>query len=620
MELGWELIKEQIFFRKELKERVFWFIKLRWAAVALALLGTLAAHLAHEPLNYRALLVTIGAVLLYNSILAIAGRHLGAERAELRTFFAFAHCQICMDLGALFIVIYLTGGSSSPLIIFLLFHILLAGILLSRRSCFLYAIGVIGVLVSMVWAETVGVIHPDPPPLLAEEGHWVRLGFLASAFMVGAFLITTIAHSLRMKGRELLRVSSELQLTTSRLTALYEMVKEMARQTELQKLMDSATRLGATIMGVKACSIKLLDEEGRYLRFASTYGLSRDYVSKGAIEVEKSPINKRILEGAAYSIGTISRKDYFQYPEDIEREGIASMLCLPLKAGSRVLGVFCVYSDRTYHFREADTSFFSLMTDLTAMAIERLRSELSKTWFFNKAAHQLRAPLHALMSMLRVVKEGYLGPITERQLEVINRCENRLRLMGQLIDDLMRLGERRARRLPLRIEPLHIGDIARRVVSLFAEQAEKKGVSLQLEISDPVPNVLGEEGLLDEVVTNLVSNAVKYTPGGGTVRVSIGKERRAWVKLEVSDTGIGIPKSELPHLFSEFFRASNAREMEEEGTGLGLVIVKEALERLRGSIQVKTKEGEGTTFTCLIPSVLQPMERAGETDGTEERD
>jgi signal transduction histidine kinase len=398
------------------------------------------------------------------------------------------------------------------------------------------------------------------------------------------------------------------------------MVKEMARQTELQKLMDSATRLGATIMGVKACSIKLLDEEGRYLRFASTYGLSRDYVSKGAIEVEKSPINKRILEGAAYSIGTISRKDYFQYPEDIEREGIASMLCLPLKAGSRVLGVFCVYSDRTYHFREADTSFFSLMTDLTAMAIERLRSELSKTWFFNKAAHQLRAPLHALMSMLRVVKEGYLGPITERQLEVINRCENRLRLMGQLIDDLMRLGERRARRLPLRIEPLHIGDIARRVVSLFAEQAEKKGVSLQLEISDPVPNVLGEEGLLDEVVTNLVSNAVKYTPGGGTVRVSIGKEGRAWVKLEVSDTGIGIPKSELPHLFSEFFRASNAREMEEEGTGLGLVIVKEALERLRGSIQVKTKEGEGTTFTCLIPSVLQPMERAGETDGTEERD
>lgn len=115
----------------------------------------------------------------------------------------------------------------------------------------------------------------------------------------------------------------------------------MGVETDPQRLMDSATRLAATIMGVKACSIKLLDEEQRYLRFASTYGLSQDYLSKGAVEVAKSPINKKIIEGAFYAIGSIREKDYFQQPEDIRREGIVSMPCLPLKVEKRILGVFC---------------------------------------------------------------------------------------------------------------------------------------------------------------------------------------------------------------------------------------------------------------------------------------
>ena len=106
-------------------------------------------------------------------------------------------------------------------------------------------------------------------------------------------------------------------------------------------MMDSATRNAATIMGVKACSIKLLDEHRRRLRFCSTYGLSEDYVGRGSIDLEKSPINRSIIEGSFYAIGKIDQNDYFQYPEDIRKEGIASMLCLPLRVEKMVLGVFC---------------------------------------------------------------------------------------------------------------------------------------------------------------------------------------------------------------------------------------------------------------------------------------
>jgi K+-sensing histidine kinase KdpD len=608
MQLGYELIKEQIFFRRELRERVFWFIHLRWAAVGVGLLGCWVAFLAGELLEFQALVAILLGIACYNMIFLFLGAHMQAETRNVGSFILFAHVQICLDLLALLLVLHFTGGSSSPLLVFVVFHIVLAGILLSRRSCFLYAAAVILALAGMIWLERTGSLPPRTFLQGQAEVLWARYGALAVALLVGAFLITQVVHSLRLKGRELLRVSAELESTSSRLRALYDMVKEMGGETDLQKLMDSATRLAATIMGVKACSIKLLDDEQRYLRFASTYGLSQDYLSKGAVEVARSPINQKIIEGAFYAIGSIREKDYFQYPEDIQREGIVSMLCLPLKVEKRILGVFCVYSDQSYHFGERDTAFFSLMTDLTALAIERLRGELTKAWFFHKAAHQLRSPLHALLSMFRVLKDGYLGPLNQKQAEAVARCETRIRLMGELIEDLLRLGQRRSETSPRPMKPMNLGEALRQVSSLYAQQAKDKGICFQMDLQEPVPDVLAEQAMVDELLTNLISNAIKYTPEGGTVRVSLAKEGRGWLRLEVSDTGIGIPKEELPHLFTEFFRASNARAMVEQGTGLGLVIVKEALSRMRGSIQVKSREAEGTTFTCLIPSILQPQE------------
>jgi signal transduction histidine kinase len=114
---------------------------------------------------------------------------------------------------------------------------------------------------------------------------------------------------------------------------------------------------------------------------------------------------------------------------------------------------------------------------------------------------------------------------------------------------------------------------------------------------------MGDEKLIDELFTNLISNAVKYTPSGGKIRVSLLKENQNLVRFQVSDTGIGIPEEDMARLFTEFFRAENAKALAEEGTGLGLVIVKEVLDFLGGSISVRSKVGEGTTFTCLLPAI-----------------
>jgi two-component system phosphate regulon sensor histidine kinase PhoR len=112
---------------------------------------------------------------------------------------------------------------------------------------------------------------------------------------------------------------------------------------------------------------------------------------------------------------------------------------------------------------------------------------------------------------------------------------------------------------------------------------------------------MGDEKLLDELFTNLISNAVKYTPSGGKVSVALEPLSHDRVKFQVSDTGIGIPEEDVSRLFTEFFRAENAKALAEEGTGLGLVIVKEILDFFGGSIFLRSKVGEGTTFTCLLP-------------------
>jgi two-component sensor histidine kinase/uncharacterized protein YigA (DUF484 family) len=498
---------------------------------------------------------------------------------------------------------------------FVIFHIIIAGLLLPPLACYLYSFSSLlaaAALVGLVGAKILP-LQPIllqsilfPHLLLAQQSMkeiMLLFAFFGAAVLITAFLITTIRRSLWTKGQDILKVSKELDVSNAKLTALYEVVKRMGVCSELQELLDLATRSVANIMGVKGASIKLLDETRRKLIFSSTYGLSENYLAKGVIDIEKSPINRRIIEGSFVAMGRIDEEDYFQYPEDIRKEGIASMVCLPLRVEKMPLGVFCMYSEISYNFSENDIKFFSLLSDLTALAIETLRGEINKTWFLQKAAHQLRSPFGAIYSLMKVLRKGYLGPVSEQQQDAILRCEKRLEMLGAMVNDLLKLGIKRQRADRAIIQAVDGVKILRALGDLYESSASEKGVTVDFVIEESVPELMADEKLLDELFGNLISNAIKYTPPGGKVRVALAGEREHLVRFEVSDTGIGIPEEDIPRLFTEFFRAENAKALSEEGTGLGLAIVKEILDFLGGSISVKSKVGEGTTLTCLLPAV-----------------
>ncbi|PKN67883.1 MAG: hypothetical protein CVU57_01325 [Deltaproteobacteria bacterium HGW-Deltaproteobacteria-15] len=611
MRLGYELIKEQLFFQKELIERVYWFIRLRWLAAAAALAGSWVSFFFTPSFPILPLTVIALFIFAYNLVFLLVWKRLSSLSPQnVKSFNTFAHVQISADLTALYMMILFTGGIYSPLLIFSLFHIVLAGILLTPVSCFGYGIAVLaatGILATLqnqgilllkpVFGSIPFTIHPGTADVL------VSYSVFTIAILVTAFLTTSLKMSLRIKGRELLETSKELESSNTKLKALYEMLKKIGLSSDLQELMDLATRSAAGIMGVKACSIKLLDEGRKKLKFASAYGLSEDYVSKGAVDIDRSPINRKIIEGSFFSVGKIEEKDYFQYPEDIRKEGIASMICLPLRVEKMVLGVFCVYSGVSHDFGEEEIRFFSLISDLVALAIETLRGEINKTWFLQKAAHQLRSPFSTIYSMIKVMEGGFMGPVSEKQREMLQRCIRRIEMLGDLINDLLKLGIKRTDADRAVIHPVDCATILNALVPLFEAQARDRQVKIEFKVQPELAQLMGDEKLLDELFTNLISNAIKYTPSGGNVQVVLSGESENRIRIEVRDTGIGIPQEDRSRLFTEFFRAENAKSFCEDGTGLGLVIVKEIVDFLRGAVLIESNVNEGTTVCCLLPAI-----------------
>lgn len=610
MRLGYELLKEQLFFRKEMIERVSWFIRLRWIAVGAAFIIAWAAYFyGNVRYPFIPVHIILVSVFIYNAIFYVIWRYLDDVKPKsILPFTVFAHTQISLDLISLFALIYFTGGVYSPVLIFVIFHVVLTGILLSVVSCFVYSGIILMVIGGFAAGQKAGILPYQPLllqspifPYIPQMSNTAVLFLIyAVTILVTAFLITSIKLTLRTKGRELLKISKELDARNTMLTSLYNMVKGMELCTELKELMDLATQNASKIMGVKGCSIKLMDDTGKTLRFASTYGLSENYTAKGTIDIKKSPINRKIIDGSLYAIGKIEKKDYFQYPEDVQKEGIESMMCLPLRVEKVVFGVFCVYSRESYHFSDSDIEFFSLMAELTALSIGNLKSNLNRIWFLQKAAHQLRSPLSAVSSMMMTMRKEYMGALNEDQKHAILRCEKRIETLRDMVSDLLKLSVKRLEVQHAEAKPINLKDKLIALRQMYEAEASGKGVKIEFTTGNSLPIITAQENHVDELFTNLISNAIKYTPRGGKVNVKLEKENSNCIRFEVSDTGIGIPTEGMKYLFTEFYRAENAKAMVEEGTGLGLVIVKEVLDRLNGTVSVQSTPGRGTTFTCII--------------------
>ncbi len=288
------------------------------------------------------------------------------------------------------------------------------------------------------------------------------------------------------------------------------------------------------------------------------------------------------------------------------RPHFQAALVVPLELAGEALGTLQVYGARPRQFSSAQAAQLHALADLGADALQAARGlaeleriEASKSQFIRVATHELRSPVTVAQSLVRMVVKGYAGPLGERQQEIMNRISGRLNFLESLVNDLLDLAASKSPELTGDEGPVAINGSVGRAVLLQQPRAEEKHITLALHPCCEELVVWANEEGLDRIFSNLVGNAVKYTPNGGQVTVSfrrLGDE----ICVVVADTGIGIPPEGLEQLFTEFYRAPNARGFA-VGTGLGLSIVKDLVERYRGRIAVESTVDQGTTFTVSLP-------------------
>jgi two-component system, OmpR family, phosphate regulon sensor histidine kinase PhoR len=214
----------------------------------------------------------------------------------------------------------------------------------------------------------------------------------------------------------------------------------------------------------------------------------------------------------------------------------------------------------------------------------------------------LRSPLASIKQLLTVVLDGLAGELMDKQRDLLGRSQVKIQGLLELINDLLDVAKIESGHGFQQQVPLSLAEVLEQTIALIKSRAESQNVTLRLELPPKLPLIQADPRSMEEVFSNLISNAINYSPEGGEVSVSVVSHGDYLVVL-VSDTGIGIEPEEISKIFDKFYRVKHPKTRQVIGSGLGLAIVKGIVESHRGSIEVESQPGVGTTFRVFLPTI-----------------
>jgi two-component system phosphate regulon sensor histidine kinase PhoR len=298
----------------------------------------------------------------------------------------------------------------------------------------------------------------------------------------------------------------------------------------------------------------------------------------------------------------------------------ASLLAVPMGEGSSSLGIiWIVMLDQPRQWSRAELGLIQHVAGNAAhgliqshlissqqQVVKQLQQlDKAKTDFLATVNHELRTPLTSIMAYLDMIQESTEQPVSpevHQMLDIVVRNTERLRM---LIEDMLSVSRNGLEDNLMHLTPVRLGQTLDLVAGALRPLAQLQNVTIAVDPAPEDPEILADEVQLQQVFTNLVSNAIKFTPSGG--RIEVGSESHAapdgtrWATISVADNGIGISSEEIDHVFTRFYRASNAMSGAIPGTGLGLAITKDIVARHGGHIDVASTLGAGTTVTVSLP-------------------
>ena len=293
--------------------------------------------------------------------------------------------------------------------------------------------------------------------------------------------------------------------------------------------------------------------------------------------------------------------------------GAHIQMVIPIRREAQVIGLILLESTSD---SQVDLAFLNRLSDHAAIAIsnaqlygEVQRANLAKSEFVSFVAHELKNPMTSIKGYTELLASGAVGGINEMQTNFLNTIRSNVERMSTLVSDLNDNSKIEAGRLRLDFKAMEVSDLVDEVLRSTKRQLEDKKQTVDVELSGKLPQVWADRTRVGQVLTNLVSNAHKYTPEGGTLRVGAEDTVNLWdregagrvVHLWVKDNGIGISAEDQAKIFQKFFRSEDSKAREAPGTGLGLNITKSLVEMQGGRIWFESEYRKGTTIHFTIP-------------------
>jgi signal transduction histidine kinase len=478
--------------------------------------------------------------------------------------------QIWLDLIGLTLLLHFAGGAENPFYPFLAFPVMVAAALLSRRAAFGYAILASLLYALLLGAEFKGWLSHSPPGGLFDPLLHFQKTFLA------AQLVALTAICFLLAGATSILVG-----------ALRRRARELAASKEAAE--------------ISAAQMRELNEQVRAASMASSH--QRGHLDAAYAELQRAYDRLEVRSRHMSELNEQLRAANAECKH--RREELAEL-------NTRLAEAYQRQENRTERMRDLNEQLRLANAECKARRedLERLNAELAhanaklieledvRAQFTLLVTHELRAPVAAVQSYLKLILEGYVPQPKVR--ETLEKAERRAMEQLALIADLLELGRIGSADARGQVQPVQVEKSLRDQADLLVAGARERNITVNLDIGSDLPPVLTNPDQIKSLWNNLVSNAIKYNRDGGSVDVSLQREGDR-LTASVSDTGIGIPPEAMARLFSEFFRADNAKVHSRMGTGLGLSIVKEIVERSGGQITAESELGKGTTFRFWLP-------------------
>jgi signal transduction histidine kinase/HAMP domain-containing protein len=416
------------------------------------------------------------------------------------------------------------------------------------------------------------------------------------------------------------RLYSELKRHDETLETLFEIDRVVSQSLDLDEIFREALAKTIQVTSSDAGAIYTLEENGKTLKLKTSSGLSTDFVG-GVSEIKV---------GGGVAGGTVILKkpivtDIDHYPGSellpyLRKEGLVVLVGVPLMAKGRVVGALNLgnRSRRTFSkedlevlasiggqigvaienarlYQEAKTSYEKLQAAYEELkSLDRMKSE-----FLSNVSHELKTPLVSIRGYSELLYDEKLGVLKDEQkksLEAIIRNADRL---TRLINSILFISKMQAEKLEFKFQPVDMAEIIKTCVDDARSMMDTKQITFEKDIPK-ISKVNGEKDRFIEVISNLLDNAIKFTPTGGKISIKALDEGE-FVHITVTDNGIGIPLEIIPKLFSRFYQADASASRKYGGTGLGLYITKNIVDAFRGKIWIESEVGKGTNVHVLLP-------------------